>query len=221
MMQAALRFLKSNGQAIKAPLAWASDRILAMAVVAISAGSIHAQSCIGQMPSVQPAMLCSNPTSLCLCGPYGTNCHWEWVCPSPQAAGPARIDPSIALIPLSGRPANDPADTMRKMTEIRQMQQQTELLRQQTEALRQQNQQMQPQQPGPNYTPSHGPYLGFAMITMPKPTDDQKRDQRAWEKWRASLAKRDPWVQSSIPPWSPGAYVRFRKMALEQAMQPN
>src|ERR1035437_5490563 len=109
------------------------------AVVAVFLSFAHAQSCIGQMPSVRPAIPCLSPLqSLCLCGTTGRNCHWEWVCPTATRPA-AQLDPSI---PLQVNPPtlNAPADTMRKIQEIRQMQQQTELLRQQTEALRRNNQ---------------------------------------------------------------------------------
>lgn len=195
--------------------AGAAMRILStLALAAALLSSAHAQtSCTGQMAGVSPVALCvSALQSLCLCGPNGNNCHLQWVCPAASTASAPQIDSSI---PLQGKSPtfNDPIETMRKVEEIRQMRQQTELLRQQAEALREQNQQMEPRSAA---DPFQGPYLGLAMVTMPKPTGHAKHDQRAWSKW---TARQDASVQSAIPSWSPGAYERFSKMAIDQAMK--
>src|ERR1039458_5177253 len=118
--------------------------LLGSAIVAILLGSVHAQSCPG-IPPLRPVMACSAGLQpLCLCGPNGSNCHWQWACPPSNAGGvrgtaPTETDPSI---PLSYHSPDvpDPVETRRKIQEIRLMQQQTELLRQQTESVRRNNQ---------------------------------------------------------------------------------
>jgi hypothetical protein len=118
--------------------------------VAITLSSAPAQSCLGQLPTVQPAMVCSSaPVSLCLCGKNGTNCRWEWVCPTGPGASSSSTGASPSntnsMIPLMGTPApaaNTPGsytDGRMAAEQLRLMRQQTELLRQQTEALRKQN----------------------------------------------------------------------------------
>ena len=121
---------------------------LASFAVAITLDPASAQSCLGQLPTVQPALVCSSaPVSLCLCGRNGTNCHWEWVCPTGTGTLGTGTPPSGAnpMIPLMGMPAptRNPTESymegQRAAEQLRLMRQQTELLRQQTEALRKQN----------------------------------------------------------------------------------
>lgn len=115
----------------------------ALAAVALLLGSAHAQSCFGQLPSVQPAMSCPNPTSLCLCGPTGANCHWEWVCPSPTAATPwgASAPQAGSSIPLQIKPPvfANPLELMLEIQELRNLQ-----FQQQIERERLQQQQLPP-----------------------------------------------------------------------------
>jgi hypothetical protein len=95
---------------------------------------------------MQPTVPCSTQLKpLCLCAGVVGSCHWQWACPSTNGATGAQPAQTYQPIPLGYQPPrfNDPADTMRKVEEIRQMREQTELLRQQTESLRQQNQQSQ------------------------------------------------------------------------------
>jgi hypothetical protein len=122
--------------------------VLASFVIAVSLSSVHAQGCFG-IPPMQPTVPCSTQLKpLCLCTGFVGSCHWQWACPSTNGATEAQpAAQTYQPIPLGYQPPkfNDPADTMRKVEEIRQMREQTELLRQQTEALRQQNQQSQQQ----------------------------------------------------------------------------
>jgi len=117
--------------------------VFASFALAITVGSAPAQSCLGQLTPVQPAMACSSsPVSLCLCSANGSGCHWEWACPSGSGTPSPSMNP---MIPLMGTPAptKNPseayADGQRAAEQLRLMREQTELLRQQTEALRQQN----------------------------------------------------------------------------------
>jgi hypothetical protein len=98
---------------------------------------------------------------------------------------------------------------MLKAEQIRQMRQQTELIRQQTEALRQSN----ATQALPMIT-SNVPYypLASAYASMPSPTGNKGRDEKAWNKW----VKQNPSVKSVLPPWSPEAYDQIRVMAAKQ-----
>jgi hypothetical protein len=122
--------------------------LLASLVATIFLSSVHGQGCFG-VPPMQPTVPCSTQLKpLCLCAGVVGSCHWQWACPSTNRA--TEVQPATQTyqpIPLGYQPPkfNDPADTMRKIEEIRQMREQTELLRQQTEALRQQNQQSQQQ----------------------------------------------------------------------------
>jgi hypothetical protein len=98
---------------------------------------------------MQPTVTCSTQLKpLCLCAGVVGSCHWQWARPSTNGATEAQpAAQTYQPIPLGCQPTkfNDPADTMRKVEEIRQMREQTELLRQQAQALRQQNQQSQQQ----------------------------------------------------------------------------
>jgi hypothetical protein len=95
----------------------------ALAAILVHAGSAQT-GCLGQLQPIKPATACMNTSLLCLCGPNGNYCHWQWVCnPETNAPPQTTLDPSI---PLAGRPApiNDPAETAIRLEQLRQMQQQ-------------------------------------------------------------------------------------------------
>jgi len=191
----------------------------AATLVAIFFNSANGQSsCVGQTLPVRPAMACANPTSLCLCGPNGTNCHWEWVCPTPAPS--TQADPSIPLGVQSPK-INDPAETMLQIERIRQMQQRREQHRQ--KAARSQDRQPESvpwHQTGPTWRPeisAQSPYIRYMSLearqemlaTMPKPTGKPKRDERAWDKWWSKYDRR---ASDALPAWSPEAYEKVRAM---------
>jgi len=118
----------------------ATAPVLFLISLAVSPSNAKAQSCLGQLVPVRPALACPNLSPLCLCGPAGSSCHYEWVCPGGATRQPSTADPSIPLQYKPAVPLNDPVDTMRKIEENRLLLQQTELLRQQTEAIRKQAQ---------------------------------------------------------------------------------
>jgi hypothetical protein len=100
--------------------------VAALAAVLVHAGSAQT-GCIEARP-VKPVIPvgCHDTSLLCLCGPNGTYCHWEWVCmpltatPPPQQTG---IDPGISL---AVRPPviDDPVETAIRLEQLRQLQQQ-------------------------------------------------------------------------------------------------
>jgi hypothetical protein len=45
-------------------------------------------NCSTQVMPLKPVSLCSDTTPLCLCGPTGNNCHWDWVCAAERTAAP-------------------------------------------------------------------------------------------------------------------------------------
>jgi type II secretory pathway pseudopilin PulG len=115
-------------------------------------------------------------------------------------------------------------EAYRRAAEIRQIQQQTELLRQQTEALRRENgepnREIDPQLfvPAPPWDPevaAQSPSIlsmstkarNKLLQTMPKPTGDPARDELAWRSWSLRLK---PGVQEALPFWGADCYDEVR-----------
>jgi hypothetical protein len=112
--------------------------VAALAAVLVHAGSAQT-GCIEARP-VKPVtpVGCLGTSLLCLCGPNGTYCHWEWVCVPLAAAPPANrstaptatppqqqtgIDPGISL---AYRPPviDDPVEAAIRLEQLRRLQQQ-------------------------------------------------------------------------------------------------
>ena len=116
------------------------------------------------------------------------------------------------------------------------MQQQTEALRQQNQKRRQGindaqvngfraslaalEQESDIQQTGPTWQPEIGarsPYFRYMspegrrdlLDTMPEPTGNAKKDERAWDKWWHRFG---PGVQRALPAWSSECYEKVRRM---------
>jgi hypothetical protein len=77
------------------------------------------------MLPMRPVAICASELkSLCLCGPNGANCHWEWACPQSNGVdAPGVPFPQIDVtIPLQGTPPpkiDSYPDAMQKAAQIR------------------------------------------------------------------------------------------------------
>jgi hypothetical protein len=92
----------------------------AILVFAFSVVASRAQvGCGTQLQPLRPLtpIGCADLKLLCLCGPTGNNCHWDWVCT--QAPAPA----NASSIPLQVRPPqiNDALDSAIKAEQLRQL----------------------------------------------------------------------------------------------------
>lgn len=84
--------------------------------------------CLGQLQPLKPisAFACGSSQPLCLCGPNGTGCHWEWACSdTPKTSQPApfpvvQTDPSI-IMQLRLPQIMNPSELLLQAAQIRLM----------------------------------------------------------------------------------------------------
>ena len=104
-------------------------------------------NCATQLKPLKPLSLCGEMTSVCLCGPTGNNCRWDWVCGARSGAQTNPGDnPAYIPIPMMGKPGEyaDPtgAGIQNMIRQNQQMQMQREQHQQELRNLQLQNEQI-------------------------------------------------------------------------------